>query len=79
MEQVIQQAPANMLVEDIEVIFNKNNSNINDTLTELWNIDMTSLAILKKKRNKWDEIRETCDAYDYEMKNMMDKYRNKNV
>jgi hypothetical protein len=79
MEQVIQQAPANMLVEDIEVVFNKNNSNINDTLTELWNIDMTSLSISKRQRNKWDDIRETCDAYDYEMKNMMDKNRNNNV
>jgi len=79
MEQVIQQAPANMLVEDIEVVFNKNNSNINDTLTELWNIDMSSLSISKRERNKWDEIRETCDAYDYEMKIMMDKNRNKNV
>jgi hypothetical protein len=78
MEQVIQQAPANMLVEDIEVIFNKNNSNINDTLTELWDIDMSSF-IRRREPNKWDEIRETCDAYDYEMKNMMDKNRNKNV
>ena len=79
MEQVIQQAPANMLVEDIKIVFNKNNSNVNDTLTELWDIDMTSLSKLKRERNKWDEIRETCDAYDYEMKIMMDKNRNKNV
>jgi hypothetical protein len=78
MEQVIQQAPANMLVEDIEVVFNKNNSNVNDTLTELWDIDMSSF-IPRRERNKWDEIRETCDAYDYEMKIMMDKNRNKNV
>ena len=79
MEQVIQQAPANMLVEEIKIVFNKNNSNVNDTLTELWDIDMTSLSKLKRERNKWDEIRETCDAYDYEMKIMMDKNRNKNV
>jgi len=78
MEQVIQQAPANMLVEDIELVFNKNNSNVNDTLTELWDIDMSSF-IPRRERNKWDEIRETCDAYDYEMKIMMDKNRNKNV
>jgi hypothetical protein len=78
MEQVIQQAPANISVEDIEVVFNKNNSNINDTLTELWDIDMSSF-VPRRERNKWDEIRETCDAYDYEMKIMMDKNRNKNV
>ena len=77
MEQVIQQAPANISVEDIEIIFNKNNSNINDTLTELWDIDMSSVII--KKTTKWDEIRDTCDSFDFEMKNMMDKNRNRNV
>lgn len=75
MEQVIQQAPANISVEDIETIFNKNNSNINDTLTELWDIDMSSF-IIEKKTTKWDEIRDTCDSFDFEMKNMIDKNRN---
>jgi|UniRef100_A0A6C0CF95 hypothetical protein len=75
MEQVIQQAPANISVEDIETIFNKNNSNVNDTLTELWDIDMSSF-IIEKKTTKWDEIRDTCDSFDFEMKNMIDKNRN---
>jgi len=75
MEQVIQQAPANISVEDIETIFNKNNSNVNDTLTELWDIDMSSF-IIEKKTTIWDEIRDTCDSFDLEMKNMIDKNRN---
>ena len=75
MEQVIQQAPANISVENIETIFNKNNSNVNDTLTELWDIDMSSF-IIEKKTTKWDEIRDTCDSFDFEMKNMIDKNRN---
>ena len=75
MEQVIQQAPANISVEDIETIFNKNNSNVNDTLTELWDIDMSSF-IIEKKTTIWDEIRDTCDSFDFEMKNMIDKNRN---
>ncbi len=76
MEQVIQQAPANISLKDIEKVFYKNDSNINNTLTELWNIDCTS-TISNKHPNKWDEIRETCDAFDFEMKNMI--YKNRNV
>lgn len=39
MEEVIKQAPNNMLLEDIEIIFKKNNENVLDTLFDLWNID----------------------------------------
>jgi len=40
MEEVIKQAPNNMLLEDIEIIFKKNNENVLDTLFDLWNIDV---------------------------------------
>jgi hypothetical protein len=31
-----------------------------------------------KDFSKWDEIRETCDAYDNEMTKMLKEARNKN-
>ena len=68
MDQVIQQSPPNLSNEFIEEIFNKNNKNVLNTLTELWNI---SDKIPKKDKNKWDDIRETCDAFDEEMTKMM--------
>ena len=35
MEEVIKQAPDNILIEDIEIIFKKNKENVLDTLIEL--------------------------------------------
>lgn len=61
------QAPSNISFEEVEVIFKKNNENIVDTLSELWNISEP----IKKTTNKWDEIRETCDAFDNEMSILM--------
>lgn len=29
-----------------------------------------------KEKNKWDEIRETCDAYDCEMNRLISNIRN---
>lgn len=73
MDQVIQQSPPNLSNEFIEEIFNKNNKNVLNTLTELWNI---SDKIPKKDKNKWDDIRETCDAFDEEMTKMMKSKKN---
>ena len=77
MEQVIQQAPENIPIEEIEKIFNENNNDINKTLMILWNLNDNN----DNNDNKWKSIRETCDAYDMEMKKMMDKCRSnsKNV
>jgi len=33
--------------------------------------------IITKEPTKWDEIRDICDAYDNEMKNIV--YKNRNV
>jgi hypothetical protein len=40
MDEVIKQAPDNMSVEEIEVIFKKNKENVIDTLIDLWNIEV---------------------------------------
>jgi len=80
MEQVIQQAPENIPIEEIEKIFNENNNDINKTLMILWNLNDYN-DNNDNNDNKWKSIRETCDAYDMEMKKMMDKCRSnsKNV
>jgi len=67
------QAPSHVTYEEIESIFKKNNQNIVNTLAELWDIKDTTV---KKPENKWNEIRETCDAYDAEMEIFMKKARN---
>ena len=74
MDIVIQQAPSNLTNEEIEIIYNKNENNINNTLAELWNINDTSTI---PEKTKWDDIRETCDAYDSEMDKMMKKIKKK--
>ena len=74
METLIQQAPPNLTIEEIEVVYNKNEKNIINTLAELW--DIADNRIIPPK-TKWDDIRETCDAYDSEMAKVMKKMKNK--
>jgi hypothetical protein len=81
MEEVIKQAPNNMLLEDIEIIFKKNNENVLDTLFDLWNIDVTEEGTeadnndidldLIDPENKWANIRSICDAHDTEMQSLL--------
>jgi hypothetical protein len=68
MDIIIKQAPANLTKEEIEIIYNKNNNDIVNTLAELW--DIVDDKIIPPK-TKWDNIRETCDAYDLEMEKVM--------
>jgi len=78
MEQLLRQAPANISNEEIERIFNENNNDFNKTLLVLWEIDDNNNNNddnNDKKKINWTFIRETCDAYDTEMKKMMDSNR----
>jgi hypothetical protein len=68
MDIIIKQAPANLTKEEIEIIYNKNNNDIINTLAELW--DIVDDKIIPPK-TKWDNMRETCDAYDLEMEKVM--------
>jgi hypothetical protein len=63
MDEVLSQAPADIDKKVIEDTFKKYNGNIILTLAELWNIK----SLPEKKRTKWEDIRDTCDAYDAEM------------
>lgn len=75
MDILIQQAPANLTIDEIEKIYNKNENNVINTLAELW--DIVDNKVIPPK-TKWDDIRETCDAYDSEMEKVMKKIKNKN-
>lgn len=72
MEVILKQAPIGISDEIIKEIFDRNNNDINKTLMELWDIPEEA----EKEKSKWDEVRETCDAYDNEMKRMLDNVRN---
>jgi len=82
MEEVIKQAPNNISIEDIEIIFKKNKENVLDTLIELWNIDTNKPVVndietaddtldLSDPLNKWAKIRNICDSYDTEMQSQL--------
>jgi hypothetical protein len=74
MEILIQQAPPNLTIEEIEMCYKKNENNVVNTLAELW--DIVDNKVIPPK-TKWDDIRETCDAYDFEMEKVMKKMKNK--
>lgn len=63
MDEVLSQAPADIEKKVIEDTFKRNDGNIILTLAELWNVG----SLPEKKRTKWEDIRDTCDAYDSEM------------
>ena len=69
-------APAHLTIDEIETAFKRNENNVLKTLNELWEIDEEIIHT----KTKWDDIRETCDAYDNEMQKMMSqmKANNKN-
>jgi hypothetical protein len=82
MEDVIKHAPNNVLIENIEIIFKKNNENVIDTLIDLWNIDINkslendeelnnNTLDLKDNSKKWTNIRNICDSYDNEMQSYL--------
>lgn len=71
MEVILKQAPIGISDEMIKEIFDRNNNDINKTLMELWDIPEET----EKEKSKWDEVRETCDAYDNEMNRMLANIR----
>jgi hypothetical protein len=59
MDEVIKQAPSDIAVEDIEVIFKKNNENVLDTLFDLWNIEVKGAKATKSAKKDDDETEAT--------------------
>jgi hypothetical protein len=74
MDEVIKQAPSDIAVEDIEVIFKKNNENVLDTLFDLWNIEVKDAKAAKAakaakstKSAKKDDETEAAEEDDAEL------------
>jgi hypothetical protein len=69
MDEVIKQAPSDIAVEDIEVIFKKNNENVLDTLFDLWNIEVKDAKSAKsaKSAKKDNDETEAVDEDDAEL------------
>jgi hypothetical protein len=66
MDEVIKQAPSDIAVEDIEVIFKKNNENVLDTLFDLWNIEVKDAKAAKAAKKDDDET-EAAEEDDAEL------------
>lgn len=70
----MKQVPENMTYKEVETIFLRNNKNIIDTLTEIWNIPIKNVEnVVDENKKKWDEIREIYDSIDREAYKMFKK------
>ena len=77
MEEVIKQAPNNMLLEDIEIIFKKNNENVLDTLFDLWNIDVKKTTdIIKETIEEGTEANINNNDIDLDLIDPVNKWAN---
>ncbi len=77
MEDIIRQAPKNISYEKVKEIYERNDRDKLKTLMEIWDIKDENEG-KKDKDNiqiKWDDIRETCDAFDNEMTRIMNNAR----
>lgn len=73
--EIISQAPINTTDDEVKEIYYKNDKNSIKTLEILWDINIVEK---KKKRTVFDNVRETCDAYDAEMYKVMNNNKNNN-
>ena len=78
MDELINQAPANIDEKIIKEIYEKNNGNVMNSLMELWEIK-EDIKEPTNEQKEWNDIRDTCDIFDGEMNNMMAKLRTRNV
>ena len=74
MDEVIKQAPDNISVEDIEVIFKKNNENVLDTLFDLWNIEVKDFKDVKDAKNA--DTNDNDDEENIDLSNPENKWVN---
>ena len=72
MDEVFKQAPDGLTYEEVETIFIRNDNNVLDTLIELWKIPEKNVKNISEEESKWANIRNTCDDFDSEMKQVLD-------
>lgn len=74
MDELMKQVPENMTYKEVETIFLRNDKNIVDALTEIWNIPIKNVEnVVDENKKKWDEIREVYDSIDREAYKMFKK------
>lgn len=76
MDEVIKQAPDNISVEDIEVIFKKNNENVLDTLIDLWDIDVKDAKDAMETKDTKDADTDVIDEDNIDFTNPENKWAN---
>ena len=69
MDEVIKQAPSNISDDEIKEIFLKNDSNITNTLAELWLLEKPK----EKELNDWDKRRKLLDEMEEECYKFINK------
>ena len=79
-ESILNQSPEGITIEQGKELYEKLNGNTVEILSELWNIDSSYIKNQaydekKKEKEKWNNIREICNAYEEEM----DKYMKNQV
>ena len=74
MEELKNQVSDNISDNDLLKCYIKNNSNITDTLVEIWDIK-TNEKKLDSTQLKWKEIRELCNDFDDEMNYQINKLK----
>lgn len=79
MNEVIKQAPDGLDTKIIRDIFEKNNEDVIKTLLELWEISEEKTKEISKEQKEWNEIRDTCDAFDTEMYNMLNEAKKNTI
>lgn len=79
MEGLLRQAPIGLTKEYITDIYNNNNNDVAKTLMELWKIPEEKQKVQTEKQKNWNEIRQTCDAYDNEISRLISNVKNSSV
>lgn len=80
MNEVIKQAPIGIDESIIKKVFIKNNEDVIQTLIDLWDIkEIENKKKVSEVQKHWNDIRDTCDAFDIEMKTFMDQAKKNTI
>ena len=70
-DTIVMNSPDNVTFAEAVAALQKSNNNIVDAIALLWNIE----KVVQKEKTKLDELRETCNAFDTQMQELLKKTR----
>lgn len=75
-ESILQQAPEGVSKEQVEELYKKHDGHAAAVLAELWELpsDVKNVPF-DEDRNKWQNMRDICQAYEEEMEKYMKAQR----